>query len=179
MNAGQPQSAGLRPWRLGGTIMDSAAGLAACKRCSAKGEGLVHDAEFKSEPHPPDLAADGAEVVCEARIVHKGRPPAGGSRKPPSKDFAKASWLAFGTETCSIFSIGADDAKPGRLGPWRRTLPSATQGREANLDEDHVPETGSGAGKLRANARLSVPVKCRTFFCLRRSFIRPRRTRNG
>jgi uncharacterized protein (TIGR00369 family) len=81
------------------TIMDSALGC--CVHSTlAKGEAYT-TAEFKVNLIRPILPTTG-EVVCEGKIVHRGRTTA--VSEASLKD-RSGKLLAFGTETCSIFPV--------------------------------------------------------------------------
>lgn len=80
-------------------VMDSA--LACCVQTTlAKGESYT-TAEFKVNFTRPILPGIG-EVVCEGRVVHRGRTLA--VSEAWLKDGA-GKLLAFGTETCAIFPL--------------------------------------------------------------------------
>ena len=80
-------------------IMDSA--LACCVQTTLqKGEAYT-TAEFKVNLTRPILPGMG-EVVCEGRVVHKGRTLAVSEASLKDKN---GKLLAFGTETCSIFPL--------------------------------------------------------------------------
>lgn len=79
------------------TILDSALGCAV-QTTLAKGEAYS-TAEFKVNLTRPITPKTG-EVVCEGRVIHKGRTLA--VSEATLKD-AAGKLLAFGTETCSIF----------------------------------------------------------------------------
>jgi uncharacterized protein (TIGR00369 family) len=81
------------------TIMDSALGCAV-QTTLQKGEAYS-TAEFKVNLTRPIMPGMG-EVVCEGRIVHKGRTLAVSEATPKDKG---GKLLAFGTETCSIFPM--------------------------------------------------------------------------
>jgi uncharacterized protein (TIGR00369 family) len=81
------------------TIMDSALGCAV-QTMLQKGEAFS-TAEFKVNLTRPIMPGMG-EVVCEGRIVHKGRTLA--VSEATLKD-RNGKLLAFGTETCSIFPM--------------------------------------------------------------------------
>ena len=66
-----------------------------------KGEAYT-TAEFKVNLTRPITPQTG-EVVCEGRVIHKGRTLA--VSEATLKD-AKGKLLAFGTETCAIFPAG-------------------------------------------------------------------------
>lgn len=83
------------------TLMDSALGCAV-QTMIARGEAYA-TAEFKVNLLRPITPRTG-EVVCEGRIVHKGRTLA--VSEATLKDQA-GKLLAFGTETCSIFPAPA------------------------------------------------------------------------
>lgn len=82
------------------TLMDSALGCAV-HTTLAKGEGYT-TVEFKLNLTRPITPKTG-EVVCEGRIVHRGRTIAVSEATLKDKD---GKLLAFGTETCSIFPAG-------------------------------------------------------------------------
>lgn len=79
------------------TLMDSALACAV-QTLLAKGEGYT-TVEFKVNLTRPILPKTG-EVVCEGRVVHKGRTLA--VSEATLKD-QSGKLLAFGTETCTIF----------------------------------------------------------------------------
>jgi uncharacterized protein (TIGR00369 family) len=79
------------------TLMDSALACAV-QTTLAKGEGYT-TVEFKVNLTRPILPKTG-EVVCEGRVVHKGRTLAVSEATLKDKD---GKLLAFGTETCTIF----------------------------------------------------------------------------
>ena len=80
-------------------IMDSA--LACCVQTTLqKGEAYT-TAEFKVNLTRPIMPGMG-EVVCEGRVVHKGRTLAVSEASLKDKN---GKLLAFGTETCSIFPL--------------------------------------------------------------------------
>jgi uncharacterized protein (TIGR00369 family) len=79
------------------TLMDSALACAV-QTTLAKGEGYT-TVEFKLNLTRPILSKTG-EVVCEGRVVHKGRTLAVSEATLKDKD---GKLLAFGTETCTIF----------------------------------------------------------------------------
>lgn len=79
------------------TIMDSALGCAVHSTLQ-KGEGYT-TVEFKVNLTRPITPRTG-EVVCEGRVVHKGRTLAVSEATLKDKD---GKLLAFGTETCTIF----------------------------------------------------------------------------
>ena len=80
-------------------IMDSA--LACCVQTTLqKGEAYT-TAEFKVNLTRPVMPGMG-EVVCEGRVVHKGRTLAVSEASLKDKN---GKLLAFGTETCSIFPM--------------------------------------------------------------------------
>lgn len=81
------------------TIMDSALGCAV-QSTLAKGEAYT-TAEFKVNLTRPITPKTG-EVVCEGRIVHRGRTLA--VSEATLKDLS-GKLLAFGTETCAIFPV--------------------------------------------------------------------------
>jgi uncharacterized protein (TIGR00369 family) len=81
------------------TIMDSS--LACCVHTTlARGEAYT-TAEFKVNLTRPITPKTG-EVVCEGRVVHRGRTLAVSEATLKDKD---GKLLAFGTETCSIFPV--------------------------------------------------------------------------
>lgn len=79
------------------TLMDSALACAV-QTLLEKGEGYT-TVEFKVNLTRPILPKTG-EVVCEGRVVHKGRTLAVSEATLKDKD---GKLLAFGTETCTIF----------------------------------------------------------------------------
>lgn len=79
------------------TLMDSALGCAVHSTLQ-KGEGYT-TVEFKVNLTRPITPQTG-EVVCEGRVVHKGRTLAVSEATLKDKD---GKLLAFGTETCTIF----------------------------------------------------------------------------
>lgn len=81
------------------TILDSALACAV-QTTLAKGEAYT-TAEFKVNLTRPITERTG-EVVCEGRVVHRGRTLA--VSEATLKD-AEGKLLAFGTETCSIFPL--------------------------------------------------------------------------
>ena len=81
------------------TIMDSALGCAV-QTTLQKGEAYT-TAEFKVNLTRPIMPGMG-EVVCEGRVVHKGRTLAVSEATLKDKN---GKLLAFGTETCSIFPV--------------------------------------------------------------------------
>jgi len=81
------------------TVLDSALGCSV-QTTLAKGEAYT-TAEFKVNFTRPITPKTG-EVVCEGKIVHKGRTLA--VSEATLKD-AQGKLLAFGTETCSIFPV--------------------------------------------------------------------------
>jgi uncharacterized protein (TIGR00369 family) len=81
------------------TLLDSALGCAV-HTTMAKGEAYT-TAEFKVNLTRPITPKTG-EVVCEGRVVHRGRTLA--VSEATLKDGA-GKLLAFGTETCSIFPL--------------------------------------------------------------------------
>ena len=101
---GMPSEKHLNP--LGGVHGGWAATLsirrsaARSRRCLQKGEAYDHS-RIQSEPHPADHAETG-EVVCEGRIVNRGRTLAVSEATLKDRD---GKLLAFGTETCSIFPV--------------------------------------------------------------------------
>lgn len=82
------------------TLLDSALGCAV-HTTLARGEAYT-TAEFKVNLTRPISPRTG-EVVCEGRVIHKGRTLA--VSEATLKD-ANGKLLALGTETCSIFPIG-------------------------------------------------------------------------
>lgn len=84
-------------WRLGRDAAGFRALAAGCKRCSTRARPIRR--RSSGEPDTADHAKTG-EVVCEGRVVHKGRTLA--VSEATLKD-ANGKLLAFGTETCSIF----------------------------------------------------------------------------
>lgn len=81
------------------TLMDSALGCAVHSTLQ-KGEGYT-TVEFKVNLTRPITPRTG-EVVCEGRVVQRGRTLAVSEATLKDKD---GKLLAFGTETCSIFPI--------------------------------------------------------------------------
>lgn len=81
------------------TILDSALGCAVHSTL-AKGEAYT-TVEFKVNLTRP-ITPDTGEVVCEGRVIHKGRTLA--VSEATQKD-RNGKLLAFGTETCSIFPV--------------------------------------------------------------------------
>lgn len=81
------------------TLMDSALGCAVHTTCQ-KGEGYT-TVEFKVNLTRP-ITPNTGEVVCEGRVVQRGRTLAVSEATLKDKD---GKLLAFGTETCSIFPI--------------------------------------------------------------------------
>lgn len=79
------------------TLLDSALACAV-QTLLEKGEAYT-TAEFKVNLTRPIMPTTG-EVVCEAKVVHKGRTLA--VSEATLKD-AQGRLLAFGTETCAIF----------------------------------------------------------------------------
>lgn len=79
------------------TLLDSALACAV-QTLLKKGEAYT-TAEFKVNLTRPITPKTG-EVVCEGRVVHKGRTLAVSEATLKDKD---GKLLAFGTETCSIF----------------------------------------------------------------------------
>ena len=79
------------------TILDSALACAV-QTLLDKGEAYT-TAEFKVNLTRPITSKTG-EVVCEGRVVHKGKTLAVSEASLKDKD---GKLLAFGTETCSIF----------------------------------------------------------------------------
>jgi len=101
---GMPGTAHLNP--LGGvhggwaaTIMDSALGCAV-HTLLQPGEGYA-TAEFKVNLLRPITPQTG-EVACEGKVIHKGRTSAVSEARLTD---AEGRLLAFGTETCAIFSL--------------------------------------------------------------------------
>jgi uncharacterized protein (TIGR00369 family) len=101
---GLPGEAHLNP--LGGvhggwaaTILDSALGCCV-QTMLARGEGYT-TAEFKVNLTRPITPRTGL-VVCEGRVIHRGRTLAVSEATLKDKD---GKLLAFGTETCAIFPI--------------------------------------------------------------------------
>ena len=82
------------------TLLDSSLACAV-QTLLAKGEAYT-TAEFKVNLTRPITPKTG-EVVCEGKVVHKGRTLA--VSEATLKD-ANGKLLAFGTETCSIFPVG-------------------------------------------------------------------------
>lgn len=82
------------------TLMDSALGCAVMTTLKP-GEAYT-TAEFKVNLVRPLLPGMG-EVICEGRIVHRGRTLA--TSEATMKD-TNGKLLAHGTETCAIFPIG-------------------------------------------------------------------------
>ncbi|MDI6026450.1 PaaI family thioesterase [Corticibacterium sp. UT-5YL-CI-8] len=82
------------------TLLDSALGCAVHSMLD-KGEAYT-TAEFKVNLIRP-ISPKTGEVVCEGRVIHKGRTLA--VSEATLKD-GGGKLLAFGTETCSIFPIG-------------------------------------------------------------------------
>lgn len=81
------------------TILDSALG---CAVHSTLGKGEAYTtAEFKVNLTRP-ITPDTGEVVCEGKVIHKGRTLA--VSEATLKD-GNGKLLAFGTETCSIFPV--------------------------------------------------------------------------
>ncbi len=83
-----------------GTILDSALGCAVHTTLGV-GEGYA-TVEYKVNLTRP-ISPKTGEVVCEGRVVHRGRTVA--VSEATLKD-ASGKLLAMGTETCSIFPIG-------------------------------------------------------------------------
>jgi uncharacterized protein (TIGR00369 family) len=81
------------------TLLDSALGCCV-QTLLEKGEAYT-TAEFKVNLTRPITPKTG-EVVCEGRVIHKGRTLA--VSEATLKD-SRGKLLAFGTETCSIFPI--------------------------------------------------------------------------
>lgn len=81
------------------TILDSALGCAVHSTL-ARGEAYT-TVEFKVNLTRP-ITPDTGEVVCEGRVIHKGRTLA--VSEATLKD-SNGKLLAFGTETCSIFPV--------------------------------------------------------------------------
>lgn len=82
-----------------GTIMDSALACAV-QTLLAKGEAYT-TVEYKVNLTRPITGRTG-EVVCEGRVVSKGRTIAVSEATLKDKD---GKLLAFGTETCTIFPV--------------------------------------------------------------------------
>jgi len=82
------------------TIMDSALGCAVHSTLNV-GEAYT-TAEFKVNLTRP-ITPNTGEVVCEGRVVHRGRTLAVSEATLKDRD---GKLLAFGTETCSIFPVG-------------------------------------------------------------------------
>jgi len=87
------------------TVLDSALGCA-IHTTMAKGEAYT-TAEFKVNLTRPITPKTG-EVVCEGRVVHRGRTLA--VSEATLKD-ADGKLLAMGTETCAIFPVERLNAK--------------------------------------------------------------------
>ncbi|CAN7297013.1 PaaI family thioesterase [Aminobacter sp. LjRoot7] len=81
------------------TLLDSALGCAVHSTLD-KGEAYT-TVEFKVNLTRPITPKTG-EVVCEGRVIHKGRTLAVSEATLKDKD---GKLLAFGTETCSIFPV--------------------------------------------------------------------------
>lgn len=81
------------------SIMDSALGCAVHSMLKA-GEAYT-TVEFKVNLTRP-ITTNTGEVVCEGRVVHRGRTLAVSEASLKDKD---GKLLAFGTETCSIFPV--------------------------------------------------------------------------
>jgi uncharacterized protein (TIGR00369 family) len=81
------------------TLLDSALACSV-QTLLAKGEAYT-TAEFKVNLTRPITPKTG-EVVCEGKVVHKGRTLAVSEATLKDKD---GKLLAFGTETCSIFPV--------------------------------------------------------------------------
>lgn len=81
------------------TIMDSA--LACSVQTTLRIGEAYTTAEFKVNLTRPITPGTG-EVVCEGRVVHRGRTLAVSEATLKDKD---GKLLAFGTETCSIFPV--------------------------------------------------------------------------
>lgn len=81
------------------TLLDSALGCAVHSTLD-KGEAYT-TVEFKVNLTRPITPRTG-EVVCEGRVIHKGRTLAVSEATLKDKD---GKLLAFGTETCSIFPV--------------------------------------------------------------------------
>jgi uncharacterized protein (TIGR00369 family) len=81
------------------TVIDSALGCAV-QTTLAKGEAYA-TIEFKVNLTRPILPGIG-EVVCEARVLHRGRTSAVSEGKLIDR---AGKLLAFGTETCAIFPV--------------------------------------------------------------------------
>lgn len=80
------------------TVMDSALGCAVHSTLQ-KGEGYT-TVEFKVNLTRPITPKTG-EVICEGRVIYKGRTLAVSEATLKDRD---GKLLAFGTETCTIFS---------------------------------------------------------------------------
>ncbi|MBT1155212.1 PaaI family thioesterase [Aminobacter anthyllidis] len=81
------------------TLLDSALGCAVHSTLE-KGEAYT-TVEFKVNLTRPITPRTG-EVVCEGKVIHKGRTLAVSEATLKDKD---GKLLAFGTETCSIFPV--------------------------------------------------------------------------
>lgn len=81
------------------TLLDSALGCSVHSTLE-KGEAYT-TVEFKVNLTRPITPKTG-EVVCEGRVIHKGRTLAVSEATLKDKD---GKLLAFGTETCSIFPV--------------------------------------------------------------------------
>lgn len=81
------------------TLLDSSLGCAVHSMLD-KGEAYT-TAEFKVNLIRP-ISPKTGEVVCEGRVIHKGRTLAVSEATLKDKD---GKLLAFGTETCSIFPV--------------------------------------------------------------------------
>ncbi|MDH4985682.1 PaaI family thioesterase [Aminobacter anthyllidis] len=81
------------------TLLDSALGCAVHSTLD-KGEAYT-TVEFKVNLTRPITPRTG-EVVCEGKVIHKGRTLAVSEATLKDKD---GKLLAFGTETCSIFPV--------------------------------------------------------------------------
>jgi uncharacterized protein (TIGR00369 family) len=88
------------------SILDSALGCAV-HTMLLKGEAYT-TAEFKVNLTRPITPRTG-EVVCEGRVIHKGRTLAVSEATLKDKD---GKLLAFGTETCSIFAAESLAGRP-------------------------------------------------------------------
>lgn len=89
------------------TLLDSALGCAVHTMLK-KGEAYT-TAEFKVNLTRPITPRTG-EVVCEGRVIHKGRTLAVSEATLKDRD---GKLLAFGTETCSIFPAENLAGRPG------------------------------------------------------------------
>ena len=105
------------------TIMDSALACAV-QTMLQKGEAYT-TAEFKVNLTRPLMPGMG-EVVCEGRVVHRGRTLA--VSEATLKD-RNGKLLAFGTETCSIFPDGQSDGAVRDCLRSRRRVPRRRERR--------------------------------------------------